>query len=857
MLELYNERLTTLGKRKANIRFIYDVLLLFRPGIIRPIEAQNKLTNYDMLMNYFLIGWRSLTKQRMYSAIKVGGLAIGIAACLLIALFIKDELDFDKQYSNDVYRVVGVLNEDGTAQGELPFPAPMSQALKENFPEIVKAGRFNASELFGAGSNEVRAGDQVENSYDAGFTYFDQELLDMLQLNFVYGNPSRALSQPNSIVITKRKADKYFPNQNPIGKTLIVDNKLERPYIVGGVIEDFSHSHIAFDFLISTTGLEFWEGEQHDWGASNYVTYVMVDSNADVAKLEKTISDRMIEKYFIPMIIEGGGSLEDAKRFFEEKNAHLELQALNDIHLYSSTIKDGIAQGDIRFIWLFGGIAGFILLIAVVNFINLSTAKSANRAKEVGLRKVAGSYRGNIITQFLTESVLYSLLAFVFALALALLVLPYFNELSGKVLSFPWRDWKWLPLLTGSAIIIGIAAGLYPSFYLSSFQPIQVLKGSLSKGSKSSPLRNALVVFQFTTSIVLLVGTLIIYRQMDFILTKKIGFEKDQVLLIQGANTLGQQVQTFKNELLALPVVEAVSISDYLPVKGTKRNGNQFWEDGKLGQEQSIIGQIWKVDFDYVSTMGMQIKEGRDFNSNMPSDSSAILVNETMAKSLGGNVLGKRIVNSGNHALTIIGVIEDFHYESMRQNIDNLCLTIGNSPSMISVRINAADMKAAIGAITTTWRKLAPQQAIRFSFLNEHFAAMYADVQRMGRIFTSFAILAIIVACLGLFALSAFMAEQRSKEIGIRIVLGASLRQIFGLLTLDFIKLVLLSIVIAVPLAWYLMQEWLQDFAYRTTISWDVFVMSGALAILIALITISHQAIKAGYVDVSKRLRQD
>lgn len=857
LLELYNERVQDIGRRKASFKFALDVILLFRPGIIRPVEAHTNLTNYDMLKNYFLIGWRSLAKQRMYSAIKVGGFAIGIAACLLIALFINDEFKYDTQYRNNIYRVVGVLNENGEAQGGLPFPAPMSLALKENFPEVVLAGRFNASELFGAGSNEVRTGDQIENAYDAGFTYFDQELIDMLQLKFVYGNPSLALSQLNSIVITQRKAEKYFPNQNPVGKTLIVNNEIDKPYTIGGVIEDFTHSHIGFDFLISTTGLEFWEGEQQDWGASNYVTYVMVDPNADITKLEKTISDRMIEKYFVPLVVQGGSSLEDAKKFFKEKNAHLELQPLSEVHLHSASIQDGIPQGDIRFIWLFGGIAGFILLIAVVNFINLSTAKSANRAKEVGLRKVAGSYRSNIISQFLTESILYSMLSFVFALLLASLLLPYFNELAAKNLFFPWKEWWLLPFLLGVSIIVGIVAGIYPSFYLSSFQPIQVLKGSLSRGSKGSSLRSALVVFQFTTSVVLLVGTFIIYRQMDFILTKKIGFDKDQVLLIQGANTLGNQVNTFKDELLALRNVEGVSISDYLPINGTKRNQNQFWEEGKMGHEQSVNGQIWKVDFDYIKTMGMKIKEGRNFNSSIPSDSSSTLVNETMAKALGGNVLGKRIVNSGNLGLTIIGVVEDFHFESMKQNIENLCLTIGSSPSIVAVRINTADITQVVSAVTATWKKLAPQQAIRFSFMNEHYTAMYADVQRIGRIFTSFAVLAIIVACLGLFALSAFMVEQRTKEIGIRIVLGASLKGIFKLLTIDFIKLVLLAIIIAIPLAWYFMEKWLQDFAYRTDITWEVFAVAGTLAVLIAILTISYQAIRAGYVDISKSLRQD
>jgi putative ABC transport system permease protein len=555
--------------------------------------------------------------------------------------------------------------------------------------------------------------------------------------------------------------------------------------------------------------------------------------------------------------VEGGMSEAEAKQFMQEKNAHLQLQPLSEIHLYSSDVQDGLVHGDIRFVWMFGGIAVFILLIAIINFINLSTAKSANRAKEVGLRKVVGSMRQSVIHQFLTESVLFSILSFGVGLMLALALLPYFNMLSSKTLSIPWADWKLIPVMLLLAIFVGVLAGLYPSLYLSSFQPIQVLKGSISKGSKSSPLRSTLVIFQFTTSIVLIIGTFVIYQQMEFILNKKIGFEKDQVVIIQGTNTLGQQTTTFKNELLNIPHVEAVTVSDYLPIRGTKRNGNQFWVEGKSGNDESVNGQIWKVDHDYISTLGMNIVEGRNFDVNHLTDSSALIVNQSMAKQLGGDVIGKRILNGGQVSWTIIGVVEDFHFESMKENIGNLCLRLGHSPSMISVKASSTDMQELLTNLTEKWKKFAPHQPTRFAFLDDRYAAMYADVQRMGRIFTTFAVLAIIVACLGLFALSAFMIEQRTKEIGIRLVMGASLQSVFSLLTFNFIKLVFIAIAIAVPLSWYLMQQWLQDFAYRTEITWVVFALAGFTAVLIALVTVSFQAIKAAIANPVNSLKSE
>ncbi len=842
---------------KARRKFTWSIMKYFRPGFIKSFKP-NHNNSFAMYKNHLRISWRSLLRQKMYSVVKVGGLALGIAACFLISLFIIDELRYDRHYANyeRIYRVVGVFNDNGNIAREVWFPAPFAPALKQDYPEVERSGRYNASALFGAGTAQVRRDGDIENSFEDGFAYFDQSLLEIFSLPMVYGNLVTALKEPGTIVITKRIAEKYFPGVDPTGKLLIVNDKDAEPYKIGGVVKDFPPtSHIQFDFLITMTGREFFEGEQNTWDASNYPTYVLLRPGTNPKALAEKMMKGIVEKYYLPaMLATGQMSEKDIREMMG--HAHLELQPVTDIHL-DSNVGDSLQHGDMRFIWLFGTIAIFILIIACVNFINLSTAKSANRAKEVGLRKVVGSFRGNIITQFLTESFLFSFLSCVIAIALSALLLPYFNMLSGKSIVFPWTEWQLIPILLIAILTVGILAGVYPSFYLSSFKPIQVLKGNLSLGSKSSSMRSTLVVFQFTTSIVLIVSTLIIHRQMDYILNKELGFEKDQVLLVQGAGTLGEQVNTFKKELLQLPQVKYTTVSDYLPIRNTKRNANSFWKEGRTKEDKGIGGQIWRVDHDYIQTMGMEIVEGRDFNVQMPTDSQAVIVNQTMAKKLGlKDPVGQRITN-GWEIRNIIGVVKDFHFESLKENIHPLCLAIGNSPDIVAVKTSSNDMPGTLEAVTKVWKKLVPHQPFRYTFLDQRYAVMYDDVRRMERIFTSFAVFAILVACLGLFALSAYMVEQRGKEIGIRLVLGASVKSIFHLLTGNFIKLVVVSFVIATPLAWYVMQKWLEDYVYRTTIGLDVFILSGAIAILIALFTVSYQSVRAALMNPMEKLRSE
>jgi len=813
-----------------------------------------------MIKNYFKIAWRQLNKQKMYAAIKIGGFAFGIAACLLIGLYIRNEVSYDKSYpdADRIYRLVEAYNNKGTLEKGIDWPAPMGPVLKKDFPEIELSGRIMDNSLMGAGTAEMRRADQQENAFEDHIVYADQQFLDIFKLPMVYGDRAHALTSPLTMVISRKKADKYFPGQNPVGKVMYLNNDKTKPKTIGGVMENFPQtSHFNYDFLLTLKGMEFGKGEQTNWNDYNYPDYVLVKKGANIAELNKKITRNTIKTYFLPLMEREG--MKDAEK--EVAKVQFYLQPVTDINLYSYDIQDGMPQGDIRFIRLFAAVAGFILIIACINFVNLSTAKSANRAKEVGLRKVVGSYRSGLINQFLTESLLYSFLSFAVGLVLAWVLLPYFNTLSSKSLTIPWGEWWLAPTLLVSAFVIGVAAGLYPAFYLSGFKPVQVLKGTLATGSKSSILRNSLVVFQFTASIILIISTFVIYSQMKYILNKKVGFDKDQVVIVQGTNTLGDKnVKSFKNELMKLASVKSVSISDYLPIEaGTKRNGNMFFNEGRTKLDAGVSGQMWIVDDTYLQTLGMKLVEGRNFSYNMTNDTvwnGSVIINQTMAKKLNlENPIGKRITNGS--IFTVVGVVKDFNFENMHNPVGPLVMHLGLSPSLVSVKIKGTDVKNTLASITNTWKAFSPNQPIRYSFMDESFASMYADVQRIGHIFTTFAVLAIIIACLGLFALSAFMAEQRSREIGIRKVLGATVSGITTLLSVDFVKLVFIAIVIASPIAWYGMNKWLQGFAYQVPLHWWIFALAGVVAIVIAIITVSFQSIKAALMNPVKSLKSE
>jgi len=797
----------------------------------------------------------------MYSAIKIGGFAFSIMACILISIYIVHELNYDTSYPDGdrIYRIVGEFNDNGKVMKGTAFQAPLSKVIATDFPEVEKAGRLLPSALFyGAGSNQVSVEDSPVSIYEEGFTYADQEILDILQLPMVYGERTTALADPNTIVLTKSKSDQLFGGANPIGKIIYLNGNKDRPYTIKGVIADFpSTSHLgAFNFFLTLSGVVFYPGEQENWGATNYPTYVKLKKDVSSDDFAQKLTKVVRENYWIPNMEKSGN-----KRMLKVwSGLKLNLQAVKDIHLYSADIEDykQIEQGDIKLVWLFGGIACFILVIACINFINLSTAKSASRAKEIGLRKTVGSYRRSLIGQFLAESALYSLFSFFIGLLLAWAFLPIFNILSGRALDFPWGYPLFLPIIIIMAFLVGLLAGIYPALYLSGFKPIAALKGQIGNGAKVPALRNGLVVFQFVTSILLIIGTLIINSQMHFILDTKIGFDKDQVLILQGTNTLGRRIKTFQEELEKLPQVKSAAVSDYLPVRmeGVKRNGNSFWQDGKQLETASVPGQFWETDEHFIPTLGMKIVAGRNFRKDMATDSQSVIINQKLATDLGlKHPIGAKITNGTT--FTVIGVVENFNFESLKDQVGGLCMNLSNSTNMLSIKLKGTETASAIPAITALWKKFSPDQAIRYTFLDEGYAHMYADVQRSGNIFSSFAVLAIFIACLGLFGLAAFTTEQRTKEIGIRKVLGASVKGIVQLLSKDFIRLVFVAIVIASPLAWWAMNNWLEDFAYRITIEWWVFVLAGLLALAIALFTVSFQAIKAALANPVDSLRNE
>jgi putative ABC transport system permease protein len=817
-----------------------------------------------MLRNYFLITLRQLRKQKMYTVIKIGGFALSIAACILITLFILDELSYDTHYAHPdrTYRVAMLYKGPPNPGAGTDHPAPFAAALREDFPEVEEIGRIMPNPLFNlAGSNQVRRADQEVNTYEEGFTYADQSFLNVLGFPMIYGIQGHALDEPNTIVMTRRKAEKYFPNQNPVGRILYLNNDKKRPFTVTGVIGDFASStSIQFDFYISLKGVSFWNGEQQYWGANNYETYVLLKPGTDPVALEKKAEDVEFRKHVIPAMMDYGDKQKDAER--KAKDMGYYFQPVKDIYLRTTdrNIGDDLpSHGDIRLVWMFGGIALFILVIACINFVNLATAKSANRAKEVGLRKVIGSGRPALIRQFLAESLVYSFLSFVLAVLLAWLLLPLFNTLTEKSLVMPFATWWFGPMMVVSIFMIGLVAGVYPAFYLSAFKPAKVLKGQIAKGSRNAGLRSVLVVFQFTTSIILIIGTFVLYKQMQYVLHKKVGFDKDQVLVVQGTDAI-PNIQSFKNDLLTLSQVKSVAIGDYLPVNipGAKGNGNGFYVYSKRKETPPVFGQFWIADYDYIPTMGMKLVEGRNFSRDMAGDTATAVINQAMVKQLGlgPHPLGSVITN-GNGPLTVIGVVEDFYFDNVKRDVGSLCLFLGISPSLVSIKVKSADVGNLIPQVSSIWKKYVPNQSLRYTFLDEGFKHMYADVDRASKLLTCFTILAIVVACLGLFALSSFMAEQRTKEIGIRKVLGASVGQLLLLLSKDFVILIVISIVIAAPLAWYGIHAWLQSLVYRPQISIWIFVGVGFVALAIALLTTGFQSVKTALDNPIKSLKSE
>src|SRR5665213_415939 len=760
-----------------------------------------------MFRNYIKLAFRNLRKDKGFSAINIFGLALGLATCLLITLFVADELSYDRYNlkADRIYRIDADIHINGNTFENVSTPFPMGIALVKDFPAIEKTVRFMPS-----GDMLVKKGKETIMEHNS--VYADSTLFDLFSLSMIAGNPHTALVQPNSMVISETMARKYFNSTDVIGKSLLTSNTVN--YKITGVIRDMpAQSHFHFDFIKAMSELTY--SRDDNWLGNNCITYVLVRPGVQAKQLNTYINET-IHKYIAPQLQSLlHSSLDDitkAGNYFKYT-----VIPLTDIHLHSSKPDEFEANGNSQYVTIFIIIAIFILLIACVNFMNLSTARSAGRSKEVGVRKVLGSLRSNLIAQFLAESVLTSLIALALAILMAWLLLPYFNQLSGKKIELGFFSGSWLiPALLLSALLVGLLAGSYPAFYLSAFEPIKVLKGKLSNGFKSGWLRNSLVVFQFVTAILLIVGTLVIYSQLNYIRNKKLGYNREQVITLQNTYSLWIHAKTFKEEILKLPGVVGGTMTRDLPNGGTY-NVTGFFKDAGLRASEAILLGTWQIDADYIPTLGMEMANGRNFSSLLPTDSSCVLINETAAALLGyKDPINKMIYRIGDKneavASRIIGVVKDFHEGSLHSKIGPILFNLAEERGAISFRINSKNIPALIdriGAIYHAQEKMDGQPFL-YSFMDDDFNRLYQSDQRTGKIFISFAVFAILIACLGLFGLVTYASEQRTREIGIRKVLGATVSHVVGLLSRDFLKLVLIAAFIAFPIAWWGMSKWLE-----------------------------------------------
>ncbi len=808
-----------------------------------------------MIKNYFKMAWRNLVKNKVYSVLNILGLAVSLACFILITLYVVDELSYDRfhEKADRIYRINSDITMGESQQ--LPFTSDMmGPTLKNDYPQVEESTRIYTSN----GSKLLRKGDEfIEENLVA---HADSTFFQVFTFPLIAGDPKTALKDPRSVVLSESAAQKYFGSTDVVGET--IETIQETAYTVTGVMEDFpSNSHIRFDFLFSM------DDDIYPFGnfiSHNFHTYLLLKEGTDPAEVEAKFNE-YFDRYVQPVAKQILNI--NSRKEFEDAGNKLEysLFPLTRIHLHSDRSIEIRPGGNIQYVYIFSAVALFILLIACINFMNLSTARAAGRAREVGIRKVLGSARKQLIQQFMSEAILMSIIAMLLALGIAFLALPDFNEIAAKTMSLG-RVFQpdILLLLIALPFVVGLLAGSYPALFLSAFKPVQVLKGNFSLGARGGSLRNALVVFQFATSIILIVGTIVVYQQLEYIQNKNLGFNKDQVIIVDEAFVLGPQVRTFKNEITEIPGVQSGTLSSYIPVGGSSRNNNTFSKDAVLNTQNAFGMQNWTIDHDYIETMGMEILQGRDFSREYSTDSTAIIINETTARMMGEeDVVGKKLYGVTNFdtgeltAYTIIGVVRNFHFESLRENIGPLGFMLGRSTGIASFKVNAANIPQVIDGIEQKWENISTGMPLSYRFMDEAFDEMYRTEQRLGTIALVFSILAILVACLGLFGLSTFIAEKRIKEIGIRKILGATVGGLVQMLSKDFLKLVLISFVIATPIAWYAMNNWLQDFVYRIDLSWMYFVAAGLLALLIALSTVGYHALKAAMINPAKNLRSE
>jgi putative ABC transport system permease protein len=807
-----------------------------------------KLNRNYMFKNYLKTAVRNLRKNIGFTAINVLGLSVGLATCLLIVFYVVDELSYDKYNTkaDRIYRITENAKLNGREGSYAGSGEPFIEAMK-GYQQVEKFTRMIPTQsLFLSPSKYfVRKGNQ--NIEEHNIVYTESSLFDVFTLPMLYGSPAKALNDPHTAVITESTANKYFGKTNAVGETLTINDTTL--YKITGVIKDVpSQSHFHYDFFFSYSSIP--ESHQHGWGYAGVHNYMLLKPGTNVKSLEAEMTKIDVKHSFDPAAWTKGGNY-----------LNVELKPVLDIHLRSRAEYELESGGSIEYVYIFSTIGAFILLIACVNFMNLSTARSSNRAKEVGVRKVLGSARKDLIAQFLTESILVTLISAFIAIGLALLLLPLFNQVAGKELGFTFGSLTWLvPSLVLIVLIVGCLAGSYPALYLSGFQPIQVLKGKLAAGFKNSFLRSSLVVFQFGISIILIIATLVIYNQLNYIHNKKLGFDRSEVLVIRNTNSLDKRAAVLTQQLKQLPGVVNTTMSSYLPT-GRDRNKTGLFPQLPIDIKQDVLSEFWQVDENYMNTIGIKLIAGRNFSKQMASDTAGMIVNEAFVAKFGfKDPLDKTVYRDsyGIQPYHIVGVMKDFNFSSLHDKIEPCALVYAPDYGAISVKLKTASLSGLITQIEGKWKQFSPNQQFSYSFMDQDFDATYRSEQRIGTLFISFSTLAIVIACLGLFGLAAYAAEQRTKEIGIRKVLGASVSGIVGMLSVDFVKLVLIAIVLASPLAWWGMDKlFLQNFAYRTELHWWILAIAGVVAALIAFVTISFQSIKAALANPVKSLRSE
>ena len=799
-----------------------------------------------MFNNYFKTALRNLLKQKSFSFINVIGFAVGMTCFILILIFVRFELSYDKFFkeSDRIYRVAIERKYPDKIRNWGRTAFPVAATFQEEFSEILQGSRLitnNNALLITYGDKHI---------YNERVMFADANFFEVFGLQFVEGDPRSALVNPNSVVLTEETAEVIFGDQQAMSQTLNINNV---DYTVTGVTQKVpSNSHFHYDYLLSSLTVQQFSGQQwiNAWGA---FTYILVQEGTDVQVLESKFIE-MVKKYMAPEVVdEVGTSFEDfvaggnGYRFF--------LQPLKDIHLKSSLDQEIEANGNVTYVYLFEVISVFILFIACINFMNLATARSANRAREVGIRKTVGSARSQIVFQFLLESILLSTFSLVIAVCLVELLLPLFNNLTGKELDIHYFNNIYvLPGLILYILVVGILAGSYPAFFLSSFQPVRVLKGNLQRGTLNNRLRNGLVVFQFTLSIVLIVCTLVVNNQINFMLNKDLGYDKEHVVVIRNGRVLGEQVDAFKQALLTNPSVLSAAGSFNFP--GGAFDGNVHRPVGTSDQRAVSISVI-AADYDYVETMGMELVAGRNFSREFGTEQDAYVLNEKAAKMLDLKNPIDASITDHTRIYTIIGLLKDFHFKSLHNEISPVAYVLGppNIAGFVSVRVAPQNISKTLSFLEKVWGEFTGQRPFEFTFLDADLMTQYEAEQKTKQISGIFSVIAVFIGCLGLFGLAAFTAEKRSKEIGIRKVMGASVPKITFLLVKDFTKLVGIAFVIATPIAYFAMRAWLKNFAYSTEMSLVPFLIAGVLALGIAILTVSYQAVKAAFRDPVDSLR--